>query len=46
MVVLIFIVGVIVIITTRYVSPASIVGVTIYPIAMIMTRNPNLDKRR
>ena len=40
MVVLIFIVGVIVIITTRYVSLASIVGVTIYPIAMIITQKP------
>ena len=40
MVVLILIVGIIVIITTRYVSLASIVGVTIYPIAMIITQKP------
>ena len=40
MVVLILIVGIIVIITTRYVSLASITGVTIYPIAMIVTKKP------
>ncbi|HQE67505.1 MAG TPA: glycerol-3-phosphate acyltransferase, partial [Bacillota bacterium] len=40
MVVMILIVGIIVIITTRYVSLASIVGVTIYPIAMIITQKP------
>ena len=40
MVVLILIVGIIVIITTRYASLASIVGVTIYPIAMIITQKP------
>jgi glycerol-3-phosphate acyltransferase PlsY len=40
MVVLILIVGIIVIATTRYVSLASITGVTIYPIAMIVTKKP------
>jgi len=40
MVVMILIVGIIVIITTRYVSLASIVGVTIYPLAMIITQKP------
>lgn len=40
MVALIVIVGIIIIITTRYVSLASITGVTIYPIAMIITKKP------
>ena len=40
MVVIIFTVGIIVIITTRYVSLASVLGVTIYPIAMIITQKP------
>ena len=40
MVGLILIVGIIVIITTRYVSLASMVGITIYPIAMIITQKP------
>jgi glycerol-3-phosphate acyltransferase PlsY len=41
MVGIILIVGIIVIITTRYVSLASIVGITIYLIAMIITHKPS-----
>jgi glycerol-3-phosphate acyltransferase PlsY len=40
MVILIVITGVIVIFTTRYVSLASITGVLIFPIAMIVTQEP------
>jgi len=40
MVLLIVITGVIVILTTRYVSLASITGVLIFPIAMIVTQEP------